>query len=259
MNTRQWLTSGKWSAPTLGLVAAAALITATGCMVSGEQPEPEAADTRTEALCGDYPEKECDPGSVLDYINAHQEDSGNAFFGCIDCAKGLAEAAIIAKGPGWMKLIASVGALYDHVSNANDCRQCVQFVDKTGAMEVLSCTISPCEYSYEAHLAECQSGCGYIGEYGFVPPGAATCICTTSEQEASCRIDCPDDQGYHVNGECYCEKEPPPPPPPECSGGDDGYSCSSDPDTGMDRACCGGSCVLWECSACDWENPYCGQ
>jgi hypothetical protein len=213
-------------------------------------------------VCGDYPEKECNPQSVLDYINAHQEDSGDAVYDCIDCAKGLIEAGIIAKGPGWLKLIGSVYALWDRISNAHDCRQCVAFVDQTGAFEVLSCTISPCEYSYEAHLAECQSGCGYNGEYGFVPPGAATCICTTSEQEASCRIDCPDDQGYHVNGECYCEKEAPPPPPPpgpECSGGDDGYFCSSDPDTGMDRACCGGECVLWECSACDWENPYCGQ
>jgi hypothetical protein len=37
----------------------------------------------------------------------------------------------------------------------------------------------------------------------------------------------------------------------ECDPDANGYSCSSDPSSQRDRACCNGSCVIWAGSACD--------
>lgn len=259
MDTRRSHAAGASIARALRLVAAAAIAAVAGCSAVADEPvtEPAAIERADAYDCGDYGWKQCDPQSVIDYIDAHDEESSDAFYDCGGCSRGLIQAGVLAKGIGPLKLLAAADALWNFVSTSHDCQQCFDFVEDTGVLEVLSCTVELCEYSYDAHLAECQSQCGYIGEHGYIAQGAANCICTPVEQEASCRVECADDLGYHINGECFCEKEAPPPPPPECSGGDDGYFCSSDPETGMDRACCGGECVVWECSACDWENPYC--
>lgn len=268
MKTRRSRAAGSSLARTLGMFVALAITTVAGCAAVGPEAEPgsESADSRSDGdgVCGSYAERtECNPDNVINYIGEHQEESSDAIYDCIDCAAGLVEAGIASKvgGSGKLKLLKTAYQLYNYLSTAHDCSQCVDYVVDTGVLNMLSCSVSPCQYSEEANLADCQSSCGTIGEYGFISQGTTMCNCTPFEQEAICRLDCPDDQGYHVNGECYCEQEAPPeppPPPPDCTGGDDGYSCPSDPDTGMDRACCGGACVVWECSACDWENPYCG-
>src|SRR5262245_7266000 len=131
MNTRRSHAARASLARTLRLFAVAAMTAIAGCSAAVNEPEPdsEASVVRNDACdCGDYPAKECDPQVVLDYIDAHDDEANDAFYDCGGCGRGLIEAGILAKGPGPLKLLTGLDALWSYLSGAQDCRQCFEFL-----------------------------------------------------------------------------------------------------------------------------------
>jgi hypothetical protein len=240
----------------VGITAASAI----GCN-AGPEPEPRASTsqraTEGDGECGFYEKRTCNPNEVIEYYEKDMLKLAEDVAGCAGCAQALVGGAFVAAGgtigSGGLCTIAA-GALSATIATLG-CTACWRDMNDSGLIRSAECALFPCEYSTEGRQKECEQICA--PQLAFVPQVGYACQCTDNPTEVSCRIKC--DQGYQINENCTCDALPPPPPeppPPECNEGNDGYSCSADPDTQRDRVCCQGQCVIWECSACD-TNPYC--
>jgi hypothetical protein len=205
-----------------------------------------------EGACGFYQKKECDPGKVISYYEKDLIRILPDAAGCVTCGGSLAAGAIVAAGGtvGSDGILSIPSGKLGAALAVAGCIGCWKSLEDNGLIAAADCTLVPCQYTPEARQKECQMTCQTA--YAYVPKVGYACQCTNDATEACCRVSC--DQGTKINAStCTCDQIPrtPPPPKPECEPGRNGYSCSSDPDTKRDRACCNGACVIWNGSACD--------